>query len=52
VAIEVAKQTQVSLVLASTIDRHVKAPVSYFHEQIEPEIDNDQIKYVGPVNMR
>jgi glycosyltransferase involved in cell wall biosynthesis len=52
VAIEVAKQAQVPLVLAGTIDRYVKASVSYFHEQIEPEIDNDQIKYVGPVNMR
>ena len=38
--------------LAGTIDRYVKASVSYFHDQIEPEIDHDQIRYVGPVNVR
>ncbi len=52
VAIEVAKQVQRPLVLAGTIDRHMKASVSYFHEQIEPEIDNEQIRYIGPVNMK
>ena len=51
-AIEVAKQAHVPLVLAGTIDRYEKASVSYFHEQIQPQIDNEQIKYIGPVNMR
>ena len=51
-AIEVAKRAQVPLVLAGTIDRYLKASVAYFHEQIEPHIDNKQIKYIGPVNMK
>ena len=51
-AIEAAKQTGMSLILAGTIDQYVKAAVNYFHEQIEPQIDNRQIKYIGPVNMR
>ena len=51
-AIEAAKRAQVPLVLAGTIDRYLKASVAYFHEQIEPHIDNKQVKYVGPVNMR
>ena len=51
-AIEAAKRLQAPLILAGTIDRYVKASVNYFHEQIEPHIDNKQIKYIGPVNMR
>ena len=51
-AIEAAKQANISLVLAGTIDRHVKESVSYFHDIIEPQVDNDQIKYIGPVNAR
>src|SRR5215469_10445389 len=50
--IEVAKQADVPLALAGTIDRYEKASVSYFHEQIKPQVDNEQIKYIGPMNMR
>jgi glycosyltransferase involved in cell wall biosynthesis len=51
-AIEAAKQANVPLVLAGTIDRYVKDSISYFHKVIEPEIDDNQVKYLGPVNMR
>jgi glycosyltransferase involved in cell wall biosynthesis len=51
-AIEAAKRAQVPLVLAGTIDRYMKASVDYFQEQIKPQIDNEQIKYIGPVNMK
>jgi glycosyltransferase involved in cell wall biosynthesis len=51
-AIEAAKRTNVPLVLAGTIDRYVKDSISYFHQVIEPEINDNQIKYLGPVNMR
>ena len=51
-AIEAAKQAHVPLVLAGTIDRYLQASMSYFHEQIEPQFDNEQIKYVGPVNTK
>ncbi len=51
-AIEAAKRANVRLVLAGTIDRYVKESVSYFQELIKPQIDNEQIKYIGPVNAR
>ncbi len=51
-AIEAAKQANVPLILAGTIDRHVKESVSYFQDTIKPQIDNEQIKYLGPVNVR
>jgi glycosyltransferase involved in cell wall biosynthesis len=51
-AINVAKQAGVKLVLAGTIDRHQPDAVNYFHQMVKSHIDNDQIKYVGPVNMK
>ena len=51
-AIEAAKQANVPLVLAGTIDRYVKESVSYFQDVIKPQIDDEQIKYIGPVNAR
>src|SRR6266487_3523982 len=51
-AIEAAKQAGVKLVLAGTIDRYQQDSVKYFHEQIKPHIDNEQVRYVGPVNMK
>ncbi len=51
-AIEAAKRAHGPLVLAGTIDRYVKASMVYFQEQIKPQIDEEQIKYIGPVNMK
>ncbi len=51
-AIEAARQANVPLVLAGTIDRYVKSSVDYFHQQIEPRIDKKRVRYIGPVNMR
>jgi glycosyltransferase involved in cell wall biosynthesis len=51
-AIEAAKRANVPLVLAGTIDRYMATSVSYFNEQIKPQVDKDQIKYIGPVNMK
>jgi len=51
-AIEAAKQAGVNIVLAGTIDRHQQDSVSYFQDKIKPQIDGDQVKYVGPVNMK
>ncbi len=50
-AIEAAKKAGVPLVLAGTIDRHVQASVDYFEQKIKPQLDGQQITYVGPVNM-
>ncbi len=51
-AIEAAKRAGVKIVLAGTIDRHQQDSVNYFQEKIKPLIDNDQVRYVGPVNMK
>ena len=51
-AIEAARQAQVPLVLAGIIDRHSKISMDYFDQVIKPQIDKDQIKYIGPVNRR
>ena len=50
-AIEAAKKAGVPLVLAGTIDQHVQESVNYFERVIRQHIDNQQIKYIGPVNM-
>src|SRR5437588_2128169 len=51
-AIQAAKKAGVKIVLAGTIDRHQQESVNYFHQVIEPHIDNEQVRYVGPVNMK
>ncbi len=51
-AIEAAKRAGVKIVLAGTIDRHQQDSVNYFNNVIKPQIDDDQVKYVGPVNMK
>jgi glycosyltransferase involved in cell wall biosynthesis len=51
-AIGVAKEAGIKLVLAGTIDRHQPEAVNYFHTMVKPHVDNDQIKYIGPVNMK
>ncbi len=51
-AIEAAKRAQVPIVLAGTIDRYSQESIHYFHHVIKPLIDEKQIRYVGPVNMK
>lgn len=51
-AIQAAKESGVKLVLAGIIDRNQQEAVNYFHQKIKPQVDNKQIRYVGPVNMK
>ncbi|MDQ6644134.1 MAG: glycosyltransferase, partial [Chloroflexota bacterium] len=51
-AIEAAKRAGVKIVLAGTIDRNQHDSVNYFNTVIKPQIDNEQVKYIGPVNMK
>lgn len=51
-AISVAKAADMPLVLAGTVDVHAPEAVRYFEEMIKPHIDNEQVKYVGPVDMQ
>lgn len=50
-AIQAAKEAGVPLVLAGTIDPHCQDSIYYFRDMIKPLIDNEQVRYVGPVNM-
>jgi glycosyltransferase involved in cell wall biosynthesis len=51
-AIEAVRKADVQLVLAGTIDQHLPESVAYFEEKIKPHIDEEQVRYIGPVNMR
>jgi len=50
-AIQAAKKAGVPLVLAGIIDRYVPDAMEYFEHTIKPEIDGQQITYIGPVDM-
>jgi glycosyltransferase involved in cell wall biosynthesis len=51
-AVEAAKASGRPLVLAGTVDQHVPDSVNYFERAIKPQIDDQQIRYVGPVDMQ
>jgi glycosyltransferase involved in cell wall biosynthesis len=51
-AIQAAKEAGVPLILAGTVDRNLPESVRYFQEKIKPQLDNQQIRYIGPANMR
>ena len=51
-AIQAAKEAGVSLILAGTVDRNIPESVHYFQEHIKPQLDNKQIRYIGPANMK
>ena len=51
-AIEAAKACGRPLILAGTFDKHVPESVDYFDQVIMPQIDDQQIRYVGPVGMQ
>jgi glycosyltransferase involved in cell wall biosynthesis len=50
-AIEAAREAGVPLILAGTVDTHMPESVRYFEEVIKPQIDDQQVKYIGPVGM-
>lgn len=50
-AIEAAKRAGVPLVLAGTIQRQQES-IQYFERAIKPHIDDAQIRYIGPVDMK
>src|SRR5579859_1135799 len=51
-AIEAAKKAGVPMVLAGTVDQHVQESVDYFKTMIQPHLDQQQIQYLGPVDMK
>lgn len=50
-AIKAAKRANVPLVLAGTVTEHLCQSREYFHQIIKPQIDGEQVKYLGPVNL-
>lgn len=51
-AIAAARKACVPLILAGIVDPHLREAQVYFHEQIKPELDGQQIRYIGPVCMQ
>ncbi|MBO0780604.1 MAG: glycosyltransferase family 4 protein [Ktedonobacteraceae bacterium] len=51
IAIEAAKRAQVPLVLAGTVAKDLRESREYFERVIEPQLDGERVKYIGPVNM-
>ena len=51
-AIQAAKEAGIKLILAGTVDRNMPESLRYFSQQIKPHIDNQQIRYIGPVNIK
>ncbi len=51
-AIQAAKEAGVPIVLAGTVDRHSQDSVHYFQDMVKPLVDNKQVKYIGPVNLK
>jgi glycosyltransferase involved in cell wall biosynthesis len=51
-AISAAKAANIPLVLAGTVDPHALEAVQYFEEMIKPQIDNERVKYIGPINLQ
>ncbi|WP_419701087.1 glycosyltransferase family 4 protein [Mucilaginibacter sp. NFX135] len=49
IAIEIALKTNKKLIIAGNIPAE-QVHQQYFNEQVRPFIDQDQIKYIGPVN--
>lgn len=49
-AIEAAKKANVPLILAGIVDHNLPTAQHYFEETIEPQLDGQQLKYIGPVS--
>ncbi|HTI13182.1 MAG TPA: glycosyltransferase family 4 protein [Dictyobacter sp.] len=49
-AIEAARKTQVPLILAGVKESYNRDAMNYYHYMIEPYLDDQQIRYIGPVS--
>lgn len=49
-AIDIALKSKQNLIMAGKIDKLNKSSFEYFKKEIEPRIDNKQIKFIGEVN--
>jgi glycosyltransferase involved in cell wall biosynthesis len=50
-AIQAAKRAGVPLVLAGIVDQRQPAAIAYFEREIQPWIDGNEVRYIGPVNL-
>jgi glycosyltransferase involved in cell wall biosynthesis len=51
-AILAAKEAGERLVFGGIVEKYDKRSVEYFHTKVQPLIDDDQIVYVGPVDVK
>jgi glycosyltransferase involved in cell wall biosynthesis len=52
IAIEVARHAGIPLVLAGTVDVHIQESKQYFKQAIEPNVDQKNVKYIGPLKLQ
>jgi glycosyltransferase involved in cell wall biosynthesis len=50
IAIEAARRTGRSIILGGTIDEENQEKKNYFFEVVKPLIDDQQVRYIGPVD--
>ncbi len=50
-AIEAARQAEVPLILVGVREQQDQDSMQYYRYMIEPYIDGEQIRYIGPINM-
>ena len=50
-AIDAAKRAGVKIVVAGIVEQGIPASVDYFKREIEPRLDGDRARYIGPVNL-
>jgi glycosyltransferase involved in cell wall biosynthesis len=49
-AIQAAQRAGVPLILAGIVDQRLPDAVAYFQREIEPHIDGENVRYIGPAN--
>ena len=50
-AIDAAKRAGVKIVVAGIVEQGIQASVDYFKREIEPRLDGERARYIGPVNL-
>ncbi len=51
-AAKAAKKANVPLVIAGIVDKNVPISVDYFEKEVRPLIDDQQIKFIGPIGLQ
>ncbi|MDE2335026.1 MAG: glycosyltransferase family 4 protein [Rhodospirillales bacterium] len=50
-AIDAAKRAGVKILVAGIVEQGMQASIDYFKREVEPRLDGEQARYIGPVNL-